>query len=407
MKKKLAWGGLVLGGLILAALAVLARWRDGVGLPESVTVARGPLEVWSVYDGTLESRSVKEIMFLSGGPAAIVELTPEGAPVKRGDLLVRFDSAQIESDILKLERDTALARADLESLENAKIPLEIRELEVNLASASGEFESEQQYLEDSRQLLEEGLISEQEVRQQEAKVAAARAQKERLTLQLDLTKRFLHPSARERARATLASAEQELRLARERLAHCTMTAPVDGMLVYKPVHVGAEYRTVRVGDTIYRNQAFLALPDMSAPLVFCDVPESELSRVSVGAEVVIVPVAYPQLTLAGVVESVGSMAQSMAGRPGWQKYFRVVIGVRDSDERLRGGMSVRASVRSFSNPQALCLPRRAVQWNGATVWCEVLRGSVRQRREVKLGQANEQFFEVLEGLEAGERVALP
>lgn len=405
--KKQAWNGLLLAGAVLAALAVLARWRNGDGLPESVTVTRGPLEVRSVYDGTLESRSVKEIMFLSGGPATLVELTLEGARVKRGDLLVRFDSAQIESDILKLERDVALARADLESLENAKIPLEIRELEVNLANARSEAEAEQQYLEDSRQLLEEGLISEQEVRQQEAKVAGAKAQKERLTLQLDLTKRFLHPSALERARATLASAEQELRLAREKLAHCTVTAPVDGLLVYKPVHIGGEYRTVRVGDTIYRNQAFLALPDMTAPLVFCDVPESELSRVRVGAEVVIVPVAYPQMTLSGVVESVGSMAQSMAGRPGWQKYFRVVIGVRESDDRLRGGMSVRASVLSYSNPDARLLPRRAVHWERETAWCDVLRGSTRQRREVKLGQADEQCFEVLEGLEAGERVALP
>ncbi|MBU1692999.1 MAG: HlyD family secretion protein, partial [Verrucomicrobia bacterium] len=236
--KKQAWNGLLLAGAVLAALAVLARWRNGDGLPESVTVTRGPLEVRSVYDGTLESRSVKEIMFLSGGPATLVELTLEGARVKRGDLLVRFDSAQIESDILKLERDVALARADLESLENAKIPLEIRELEVNLANARSEAEAEQQYLEDSRQLLEEGLISEQEVRQQEAKVAGAGAQKERLTLQLDLTKKFLHPSALERARATLASAEQDLRLARERLANCTVTAPVDGLLVYKPVHIG-------------------------------------------------------------------------------------------------------------------------------------------------------------------------
>ena len=407
MKMKAAWIGVVLAGLALAALAAAARWRNVAGAAEGVEVTRGPMEVWSVYDGTLESRDVKEIMFLSGGPAAIVELAPEGARVKRGDLLVRFDSAQIESDILKFDRDAALARADLESLENAKIPLEIRELEVNHASAQSEYESEQQYLEDSRKLLEEGLISEQEVRQQEVKVAAAKAQMERLDLQLDLTRKFLHPSALERARATLASAEQELRVAREELTNSSVVAPVDGMLVYKPVRVGAEYRTVRVGDTIYHNQAFLALPDMAAPVVQCDVPESELSRVSVGAAAMIVPAAYPQMQLAGLVESIGSMAQSLVGRPGWQKYFRVTIKVQESDERLRAGMTVRAGILAFSSEEALRLPRRAVQWDGETAWCEVIRGASRQRREVKLGQANDQYFEVLEGLEAGERVALP
>ncbi|MBP7829256.1 MAG: efflux RND transporter periplasmic adaptor subunit, partial [Kiritimatiellae bacterium] len=294
----------------------------------------------------------------------------------------------------------------LESLENAKIPLEIRELEVNHAKAVSDHESERQYLVDSRQLLEEGLISEQEVQQQEVKVAAARAQAERLALQLELTKKFLHPSALDRARATLASSEQELQLAREKLSNCVVRSPVAGMVVYKPIHVGSEYRTVRVGDTIYRNQAFLALPDMTEPLVQCDVPEAELSLLREGAEVVIVPAAYPQLQLRGVVESIGSMAQSMVGRPGWQKYFRVVIGVTDSDERLRAGMSVRASVLSYARPDALQVPRRAVRWDGEGAWCEVVNGPVAARRALKLGQADEQNFEVIEGLEAGERVAI-
>ncbi|HRZ11283.1 MAG TPA: HlyD family efflux transporter periplasmic adaptor subunit [Kiritimatiellia bacterium] len=403
MRLKIAAG--LAAGLAMAAIAL--RWRNAEAAPACAEVVRGPLEIWSVYDGTLESRRVQDIMFLSGGPATIAELVPEGTRVQQGDLLVRFDTTQLESDMLKLDRDAALARADLASLENAKIPLEIRELEVNLAKATSDHEAERQYLEDSRQLLQDGLISDQEVAQQEVKVAAAKAQAERLSLQLDLTKKFLHPSALDRARATLASSEQELRLARERLSNGVVRAPVSGMVVYRPIHVGAEYRTVRVGDTIYRNQAFLALPDMSEPVVQCDVPEAELSRLRAGAPVVIVPAAYPQLRLSGAVESVGSMAQSRVGLPGWQKYFHVVIGVADTDERLRAGMTVRASVLSYSNPGALQLPRRAVQWDGEEAWCEVIRGKTRERRALRLGQAGEEFIEVLEGLAAGERVALP
>ncbi|MBP7828724.1 MAG: hypothetical protein KA248_02270, partial [Kiritimatiellae bacterium] len=180
-------------GLVVLALAL--HRRSGRDLLDSAVVVRGPMEVRALYDGTLESRRVEDIMFLSGGPATIAELVAEGSRVQPGDLLVRFDASQIEQGLLKLERDEALARADLESLENAKIPLEIRELEVNHAKAVSDHEAERQYLVDSRQLLEEGLISEQEVQQQEVKVAAAPAQAERLALQLELTKKFLHPSA--------------------------------------------------------------------------------------------------------------------------------------------------------------------------------------------------------------------
>jgi HlyD family secretion protein len=367
-------------------------------------VKAGPFEVWTVYDGSLELRVQKDIMSLLGGPAAVMELAPEGVTVQEGDVLVRFDSSQIERDVLKLERDYAAAKAEYESLSKAKLPLELRDLEVRLGDARANYDSERQYLKDCRQLHEETLISDQEVKQQEIKVEAATAQVENLEFQLDLTRKYLHPSALERAQAAMASAEQELNLSKQQLKNCAVHAPADGMVVYRPVHVGGEYRTVRVGDTLYRNLPFMALPDMSRPVVQCNVPESELAYGRVGSDVRVVPVAYSDLKLAGKIESVGSMAQSVVGRPEWQRYFRVTIGLADSDTRLRAGMSVRAYIHSYASSNSLVVPRTAVQWNNDTVTCEVVRGGHKARRELQLGMANEQYFEVLKGLEPGERV---
>lgn len=367
-------------------------------------VNAGPFEVWTVYDGSLESRVQKDIMSFMGGSAAIMELAPEGAAVREGDVLVRFDSSQVERDMLKLERDYAAAKAEYESLSKAKLPLELRDLEVKLGNARASYSSEKQYLTDCRQLQEENLISEQEVKQQELKVDAAKATVAGLEFQLDLTCKYLHPSTLERAQAAMDSSEQELNLAKQQLQNCTVRAPADGMVVYRPVHVGGEYRTVRVGDTLYRNLPFMALPDMSKPVVQCNVPESELSLVRVGSEVQVVPVAYSDLKLAGKVESVGSMAQSVVGRPEWQRYFRVTIGLADSDLRLRAGMSVRAYILSYTSSNSLVVPRTAVQWDNETATCEVVRGGRKDRRELQLGMANEQYFEVLKGLEPGERI---
>jgi HlyD family secretion protein len=367
-------------------------------------VKAGPFEVWTVYDGSLESRVQQDIMSFMGGPAAIMEMASEGTTVREGDVLVRFDSSQVERDVLKLERDYAAAKAEYESLSRAKLPLELRDLEVRLGDARAAYSSEEQYLTDCRQLQEEALISEQEVKQQEIKVGAAKAAVEGLEFQLDLTRKYLHPSTLEKAQAAMASAEQELILAKQQLQNCAVLAPADGMVVYRPVHVGGEYRTVRVGDTLYRNLPFMALPDMNKPVVQCNVPESELSLVRVGSEVQVVPVAYSDLKLAGKVESVGSMAQSVVGRPEWQRYFRVTIGLADSDTRLRAGMSVRAYVLSYASLNSLVIARTAVQWENETATCEVVRGSRKDRRELQLGMANEQYFEVLKGLEPGERV---
>lgn len=403
MKKRF----LVPVALIVILLVILlgsGTFRTSTSPGRTVEVARGSIEVWTTYDGVLESRLLRTVAARTRGSMTIMELVPEGATVEEGDLLVRFDSSDLERDLVRLERDHALAKAELESLLNAKLPLEVRDLEVRLLEARTQFDAEQQYLDDSRDLLAEDLISEQEVLQQETKVEAARVKAESLELQLNLTTNYLHPSAVEQAEARLASAEQEFGMAQENLANCVVTAAVAGMVVYKPVHVGGEFRTARVGDTIYRNQPFLALPDMSDPIVRCSVPESELSRVSAGSRVTIVPLAYPDLKLEGVVESVGSMAQSVQGRPQWQRYFNVVVRLSAQEARLRDGMSVRASVLSHHADNALLVPRTAVQWDGDVSYCEVLRFGRRVRREVRLGLGNDRDYEVLDGVEEGERV---
>ena len=390
--------------ILLLILLGSGMFRSGWREKNVFEVRPAPFEVWTVYDGSLESRVQKDIMSVMGGSAAVMELAPEGAQVREGDVLVRFDSSQAERDVLKLERDYAAAKAEYESLSKAKLPLELRDLEARLGDARVTRASEARYLEDCRQLRGEMLISEQEVKQQGIKVEAANAQVDNLEFQLDLTRKYLHPSALERAEAAMVAAEQELTLARKQLDNCTVKAPADGMVVYRPVHVGGEYRTVRVGDTLYRNLPFMALPDMSKPLVQCNVPESELSLVRVGSDAQVVPVAYPDLKLRGKVESVGSMAQSVVGRPDWQRYFRVTIGLVESDARLRSGMSVRAHILSYAALDAMAIPRTAVRWENDRPSCEVIRVGRKIRRDLQLGTANEQFFEVLKGLEPGERV---
>lgn len=372
-----------------------------------VAASNGTLTVWSSYPGKLEARRVEIILSRFNGSATIVELAPEGLAVAKGDLLVRFDSSQVERDLLKLERDYTTAASDLERMEKAELPLEVRDLEAQLLEAQGNYESERQYLEDSRQLVEEELVSPQELEQQKLKVEELRAKQEKLATQLDLTRRYLHPSALAGARAALATAEQEMKLARTQLSNCTVVAPAPGVVVYRPLHVGGEFRTARVGDSIFKNQPFMILPDMSELVVEGQIPEAELARVEVGREVLITPLSYPDLRLHGKVEAVGSMASMLVDRPAWQRYFRILIGLSDNDPRLRSGMSVMTQILSYQRENTLLIPRAAVRRDdrGAYAWVDN-RGR-RERRDVVLGWADLRHYEVIEGLQAGDQVVVP
>lgn len=391
--------------LVAAALAACAPREQTE--ERFVPVTRGPAQVWTTYDGQLEARVARDIMSTLGGSATIVELAPEGAVVRAGDLLVRLDSSQFDRDLLRLERDHTLAVADFASLTNAKLPLELRELDMRLNTAREELAAQQRNLADTAELVREGLVSGLETKKQEARVEAARVAAQNLEQQLALTRDHLHPAAVASARAKVDSAEQELRLGREQVAQCLIRAPDAGYVVYKPVHVGGEFRTVRVGDSVFRNQPFLSLPDLGDLVVNIDVPEAELALVRTGMVAAIEPAAYPDLRLEGVVESVGSMAQSRSDRPAWQKFFRVVIGLKRGDPGLRTGMSVAAAVLSFTAPDAVLIPRLAVQWRQGRPACRVRRSGAIEMADLKLGAATETHYVVLGGVSAGDLVALP
>lgn len=393
------WSACLCGLLMLPGCGPQAETESS-----RAVVSQGTLSVWSSYQGKLEARKVEIILSRFNGSATIVDLAPEGNQVSVGDLLVRFDSSQVERDLLKLERDYALAATDLERMDKAELPLELRELESQLLEAQGSYESEKKYLEDSRQLVAEDLVSPQELDLQRQKVDELKAKMDKLTIQLELTRQYLHPSALARARATLASAEQEMKLARTQFSNCTVLAPSDGVVVYRSLNVGGEFRTARVGDSIFKNQPFMILPDMRDLVVECQIPEAELARVEVGREVLITPLSFPDLKLRGRVETVGSMASAVADRPAWQRYFRAVVGLQDNDERLRSGMSVNAQILTYQKENAVLLPRTAVRRDGELAYVLTDKGD---RRNLTLGWADLRNFEVLDGLQPGETVVLP
>jgi HlyD family secretion protein len=398
---------LVLLAVLLASFIILGSLLNPFGSRgNTTTVEKGPLAVWSVYEGKLEARRVILVMSKFQGSATVIELAPEGASVSKGDVLVRFDSSALEREVLKLEREYTLAETELESLKNAQMPLELRDLEIELMKARSSLNAEKEYLEASLPLVEEDLVSEQEIEQQKLKIAEAKTRLETLELQLQLTKKYLHPSALKRAQVKLASAEQELEFAREQIQNSIVRASADGKVVYIPLYIGTEFRTIRVGDSVYPNQPFMALPDMSEFAVHCQVPEVELSRVQVGNDTYIQPLAFSGMRLSGQVESVSSMAQNPPGRPSWQRFFHVVISLKDKDfdPRLRPGMSVTTHILSYHNPEAVLIPRTAVGWESGKPFVKVVSGSSQERRLIKLGMADEKTFEVIEGLKPGEEI---
>ncbi len=356
------------------------------------------------FQGELEARRVETIAVGVQGSAVLSELVPEGTRVEKGDRLARFDASQIEQDLARQENELVRARQELESLEKAELPLELLDMESKRMDAQAEVAAEERFLESARSLAERELMSESEVAQQEAKVAGLKTRGEQLETRIELTKKHVHAARLAKARAALEAAERQRDFTASQLALCEVRAPVAGTAVLVPLPVGGEYRTAHVGDTLFRNQAFLCLPDPTEHVVRGYVGEAELPWVKPGSAVVAVPAAFPDVKLSGRVESVGGMAQTRPGQPAWRKFFPVQIALDPISEPLPVGISVRADVVAGESSAALLLPREAIEWRGGRSFVRKASG---EDTEVKTGLADTARIEITSGLAEGDEVALP
>lgn len=376
--------------------------------PGEDRVIRGPLSVRTACEGTLEARHVETILSLFQGRATLIELLPEGTQVRKGDVLARLDASQLETDLVKLGSELARSEAALDALENAEIPLEKRDVAVQRLELQNLIDTENQILTDTRELADRRLISPREIDQQTVKLAHLAAKQVQLDQREKLSAEHLYPAKLAQARANLDAARQQVLVAQRQSSNCVITAPADGLVVYLPLHVGNEFRPLRVGDSLYPNQPFLCLPDMREFTAQGFIPESDLALVQPGKTAIITPLAYPDCRLNGTVETLGAMAQPQPGYPLWQKFFRVVIRLDGLDARLRPGMSLHMEVNAVDRPNTVLIPRAAVRWDQGAPSCEVRTAGGRAApRPLKLGPGNARWFEVLEGVNPGDQVVLP
>jgi multidrug efflux pump subunit AcrA (membrane-fusion protein) len=395
----------------LAAVAVAALFA-GCGPREepsrTVRVGRGPIRMTVPFHGELEARRVERIASGVQGAAVLAELVAEGTRVEAGDVLARFDSSQIEQDLARQESEWVRARQELESLEKAELPLEWLDLQTKLVDLVAEREAEERFLETAQELRDRGLLSEGEVVQQERKILTLQARAEQMEMRLALTREHVHAARLAKARAALEAARRQRDFTARQLERCEVRAPAAGVATLLPLAVGGDYRTAHVGDTLFHNQVFLCIPDPTDHVVRGFAGEADLPQVRVGRRVEAVPAAFPDVRLAGRVETVGGMAQTRPGHPSWRKFFPVQIALEPLAQPLPVGISIRAEILAGETADALRIPREAAEWRGGSAYARRrTAGGAWEEAALGIGLSDAVWLEVESGLAEGDVVRLP
>lgn len=189
-------------------------------------------------------------------------------------------------------------------------------------------------------------------------------------------------AARDAARARVASANA-------RLGDRVIKAPFAGVLGLRQISAGT---VLAPGDPI------VTLDDVSSIKLDLAVPERDMGRVTPGQTLMATSSAFADRKFAGVVSTIDSRIDPLS------RTATVRAKLDNPDASLRPGMLL--SVDLIAQPRAaVVVPEIAIQARGPLQYVMVASAAgVANERKVTVGSRRRGVVEILEGLEAGERV---
>ena len=186
----------------------------------------------------------------------------------------------------------------------------------------------------------------------------------------------------------------------------TIQAPMDGLVVLQSIWRGTEMGQIQTGDQIAPGQPFMKIVDTRGMQMEGVVSQVESDEMRLGEPATITFDAFPELKLKAKVSSLGAIATG----GWWSNYYlrtvRVYLSILDRDNRVIPDLSAAASVAVNQTGNALLIPREAVETKEGKAFVRIKAGDRYEARAVKLGMSDNIHVAVLEGLRAGDEVAL-
>jgi len=235
------------------------------------------------------------------------------------------------------------------------------------------------------------------------------------------------------AQAGVDQARAALAEARSNLAKTRLTAPIDGRVVRLAVEEGE----VAVPGTFSRETGLLmTIADLSVVLAKVQVDETDVVRLHLGDSVSVSIDAFPDTSFVGRVTKISNSAQltqtggSSGSATDRAVDFDVEVTLDHPPAGIRPDLSSTARIVTDTRKQSLAIPiialtvrqhedvpNEAKSSKGTPVGTQtdgkkpkeregvfIVKNGVASFRPVKVGIAGDEFFEVIDGLKAGDSV---
>lgn len=191
---------------------------------------------------------------------------------------------------------------------------------------------------------------------------------------------------------------------------CLIRAKKPGLVVYGGSGMMRFYygnEQIREGALVREQQPIITIPDLTHMSVKVKVHETYVKKIKKGQQARITADAFPDKTLEGEVTKVGVLPDSQNR---WvdpdNKVYLTTITISNVTDWLKPGMSAKTEILVKTLPDVVYVPIQAVMPISGKQFCFVESATGQERREVEVGEFNDEFIEIKKGVEAGEKICL-
>jgi len=317
----------------------------------------------------------------------------EGQPVRKGQLILTLDAADQRAQLSQARADLLAAQTELRNARAGGPPDEVAQLQGNLQNAETQVASLERTQQALTQLVAKGAATRDEVAQNQTALTTARANLQ--TLQQRKAALAQRASVTVDAASLRVKQQQDLVAAlQQKVASATVIAPVDGTLYSLPVHKGD---FVKLGDVLAE------MADLRHVRVRAFVDEPDLGSLGQNEGVQVLWDAMPNRIWNGKVEQVPKQVVARGSR----SVGEVLCSVDNDKVELLPNVNVEVRILVHEQRGVLVIPRGAVRYDQGQHFVLAYDGDAVHRRDIKVGVAGADKYEVLAGLAQGDKVALP
>jgi HlyD family secretion protein len=389
-KKIILLSGAVLGVLLLGWLVAGTFGKSILNVNrERMTIAevkRDRFREFTPVTGIIQPISTIYLDLQEGGRVEEI-FVEDGAFLKKNQPILQLSNTDLELSLITQETSVYNLLMQMQIAQNNARQNTISKLNQSV-DVESQLRDAKRICEMNRKLFATRTISEQEFQESENNYNYL-VEKQKLTVEILRQDSIASAQQMEQVTQSYEGAKNGLDLMRRKFSGLTVCAPVDGQLTSLDAEIGqSKSKGERIGQ----------VDVLSGFKVRVDVDEHYISRIYAGLEG-----QYRQgdslYTL--VIKKV--YTQVSGGR------FAVDMLFKDAaPDGIRRGQSLQIRIALGDESEAILIPRGGFYQQTGGKWVFKLTGdgSKAYRKEIRIGHQNPDFYEVLEGLEPGDKVVV-